>query len=80
MKTIVVQLNTTVSLMTIRSFREETQMEDMLDNDYNPRTVQIWLDDSFMEIELNQPKDWDEDRFYEEAVNYVLSNISIDIL
>ena len=55
-------------------------MEDMLDNDYNPRTVQIWLDDSFMEIELNQPRDWDEDRFYEEAVNYVLSNISIDIL
>lgn len=55
-------------------------MEDMLDNDYNPRTVQIWLDDSFMEVEFNQPKDWDEDRFYEEAVNYVLSNISIDIL
>ena len=44
------------------------------------RTIQVWLDDSFMEIELNQPKDWDEDRFYEEAVNYVLSNISIDIL
>lgn len=44
------------------------------------RTVQVWLDDSFMEIELNQPKDWDEDRFYEEAVNYVLSNISVDIL
>ena len=55
-------------------------MEDMLDNDYNPRTVQIWLDDSFMEVEFNQLKDWDEDRFYEEAVNYVLSNISIDIL
>ena len=55
-------------------------MEDMLDNDYNPRTVQIWLNDSFMEVEFNQPKDWDEDRFYEEAVNYVLSNISIDIL
>ena len=55
-------------------------MEDMLDNEYNLRTVQIWLDDSFMEVEFNQPKDWDEDRFYEEAVNYVLSNISIDIL
>lgn len=55
-------------------------MEDMFDNEYNPRTVQIWLDDSFMEVEFNQPKDWDEDRFYEEAVNYVLSNISIDIL
>ena len=36
------------------------------------RTIQVWLDDSFMEVELNQPKDWDEDRFYEEAVNYVL--------
>ena len=46
----------------------------------NERIIQIWIDDSFMEIELNQPKDWDEDRFYEEAVNYVLSNISIDIL
>ena len=55
-------------------------MEDMLDNEYNLRTIQIWLDDSFMEVEFNQPKDWDEDRFYEEAVNYVLSNISIDIL
>lgn len=44
------------------------------------RTIQLWLDDSFMEIELNQPRDWDEDRFYEEVVNYVLSNISVDIL
>lgn len=44
------------------------------------RTAQIWLDDSFMEIEFDHPKDWDEDKFYEEAVNYVLSNISIDIL
>ena len=48
--------------------------------EYNPRTIQVWLDDSFMEIELNQPKGYDEDRFYQEAVNYVLSNISIDIL
>ena len=46
----------------------------------NERIVQIWIDDSFMEIELNQPKDWNEDRFYQEAVNYVVSNISIDIL
>lgn len=46
----------------------------------NERIVQIWIDDSFMEIELNQPKDWDEDRFYQEAVNYILSNISIDVL
>ena len=44
------------------------------------RTVQVWLDDSFMEIELNQPCDWDEDRFYQAAVDYILSNISIDIL
>ena len=46
----------------------------------NERIVQIWIDDSFMEIELNQPADWDEDKFYQEAVNYVLSNISIDVL
>ena len=46
----------------------------------NERIIQIWIDDSFMEIELNQPKDWDEDKFYQEAVNYVLSNISIDVL
>ena len=46
----------------------------------NERIVQIWLDDSYMEIELNQPKNWDEDRFYQEAVNYVLSNISISVL
>lgn len=44
------------------------------------RTIQLWLDDSFMEIELNQPKDWDEDRFYQAVVDYILSNISIDVL
>ena len=55
-------------------------MEDMLNEEYNPRTVQIWLDDSFMEVELFQPKDWDEDRFYQSAIDYVLSNISIDVL
>lgn len=48
--------------------------------EYNPRIIQVWLDDSFMEIELNQPKDYDEDKFYQEAVDYVLSNISIDVL
>ena len=55
-------------------------MEDMLKEEYNPRTVQIWIDDSFMEIELNQLRDWDEDKFYKAAVDYVLSNISIDVL
>ena len=44
------------------------------------RTVQLWLDDSFMEIELNQPRDWDEDTFIEAATDYVLRNISIDVL
>ena len=55
-------------------------MEDMLKETYNPRVVQVWLDDSFMEIEFDQPRDWDEDKFYSEVVNYVLSNISIDVL
>ena len=55
-------------------------MEDMLKENYIPRTVQIWLDDSFMEIELFQPTDWDEDKFYKAAIDYVLSNISIDVL
>lgn len=55
-------------------------MEDMLNKEYNPRTVQIWLDDSFMEVELLQPAGWDEDKFYQAAVDYVLSNISIDVL
>lgn len=50
-------------------------MEDM-----TTRVVQIWLDDSFMEVEFNQPEDWDEDRFYREVCDYVLSNISIDVL
>ena len=44
------------------------------------RTIQLWLDDSFMEVELMQPEDWDEDTFTEAAVDYVLSNIAIDIL
>ena len=75
MKIIVVQLNTMVNLMIIKSSRKELPMEE-----YNPRTVQVWLDDSFMEIEFDQPKNWDEDKFYAEVVNYVLSNISVDIL
>lgn len=48
--------------------------------EYNPRIIQIWLDDSFMEIELNQPRDWDEDKFYAVVADYVLNSISIDIL
>ena len=48
--------------------------------DIHERIVQIWVDDSYMEIKLNQPKDWDEDRFYWEATNYILSNISISVL
>ena len=80
MKTIVAQWNITVSLMIIKSSRKELLMEDMLNAEYNSRTVQVWLDDSFMEVEFDQPKDWDEDKFYSEVVNYVLSNISVDIL
>ena len=48
--------------------------------DITTRVVQIWLDDSYMEVEFNQSNDWDEDRLYFEVTNYVLSNISIDIL
>lgn len=44
------------------------------------RTIQIWLDDSFMEIELNQPHDWDEDTFIEVAADYIISNLSIEVL
>lgn len=55
-------------------------MSSIYDDTGIVRTVQVWLDDSFLEIELNQPRDWDEDRFYAMAVDYVLSNISIDIL
>ena len=80
MKTIVAQLSITVSLMIIKNSRKELLMEDMLNAEYNSRTVQVWLDDSFMEVEFDQPKDWDEDKFYSEVVNYVLSNISVDIL
>lgn len=52
----------------------------MYDDIGTVRTIQIWLDDSFMEVELNQPYDCDEDTFYEEAINYVLSNISVAVL
>ena len=27
--------------------------------DITTRIVQIWLDDSYMEVEVNQPDDWD---------------------
>ena len=55
-------------------------MNNIYDDTGIIRTVQVWLDDSFMEIELNQPRDWDEDKFYAAAADYVLSNISIDVL
>jgi len=55
-------------------------MEDIYKENFNERTVQIWLDGSFMEVELLQPKNWDEDKFYQAAVDYVLMNISIDVL
>jgi len=55
-------------------------MENIYEGNFNERTIQVWLDDSFMEIELCQPKDWDEDKFYQAVVDYVLSHISIDVL
>lgn len=55
-------------------------MKDLLEENYTMRTIQIWIDDSFMEVEMCQPNDWDEDTFYAAAVDYVLSNISIDVL
>lgn len=55
-------------------------MGDKYDEIGTVRTVQIWLDDSFMEVEFNQPQSWDEDTFYEAAVDYVLRNISIAVL
>ena len=55
-------------------------MKDLLEENYTMRTIQIWVDDSFMEIEMCQPNGWDEDTFYAAAVDYVLSNISIDVL
>jgi hypothetical protein len=55
-------------------------MNNIYDDTGIIRTVQVWVDDSFMEIELNQPRDWDEDKFYAAAADYVLNNISIDVL
>ena len=55
-------------------------MNNIYDDTGIIRTVQVWVDDSFLEIELNQPRDWDEDKFYAAAADYVLSNISIDVL
>ena len=46
----------------------------------NLRTVEIWLDDQFIETEFEQPDEWNEDRFFQEVVDYILSNISIKIL
>ena len=46
----------------------------------NLRTVRIWLDDQYMETEFDQPEEWDEDKFYQEVVDYVFSNISIEVL
>ena len=45
-----------------------------------PRTVQVWLDDQYIEFEYDQPRGCDEDRLYEMVVDYVMSNFSVDIL
>lgn len=43
------------------------------------REIEIWLDGSSMVVELDQ-EDMSEDEFWEAAVDYVLSNISIGVL
>ena len=44
------------------------------------RTIEINLGYTSMQFELPQPPDMTEDEFYEYAVDYVYSNISIDVL
>ena len=43
--------------------------------DITTRVVQIWLDDSYMEVEVNQPDDWDEDTLYHEICDYVILGV-----
>ena len=44
------------------------------------RTIEINLGYTSMQFELPQSPDMTEDEFYEYAVDYVYSNISIDVL
>ena len=44
------------------------------------RTVRVWIDNDYVEFELDL-NDWvDEDELYEAVVNYVYDNISVEIL
>lgn len=46
----------------------------------NLKEVRISLDDCDMTTEFECPNEWDEDRFYQEVVDYILSNIDIEVL
>ena len=45
------------------------------------RTIQIWIGNQCMEIPCDyEDNGQTEDELYEEAVDYVMSNISIDLI
>lgn len=43
------------------------------------KTIQVWLDDQYIEIILPYYADMTEDEYFEVVCEYVYSNLSIDI-
>lgn len=44
------------------------------------RTVRVWIGNDYVEFELDNDLDLNEDELYETVVNYVYDNISVEIL
>ena len=54
-------------------------MEDKMEDNY--RTVRVWIDDDYLEREIEvHAKEYTEDELYEAVVDYVYSNISIEVI
>ena len=44
------------------------------------RTIRAWIGNDYVEFEAELPTNMTEDEFYEEIVEYIYSNLSVEIL
>lgn len=44
------------------------------------KTIRIWVGNDFVEFELEKTADMSEDEFYEKAVDYIYSNLTVEVI
>ena len=44
------------------------------------RIVRVWIDNDFIEFEIDQSDGMSEEEFYEKAVGYVFDTVSVEIV